>query len=281
MLEFLKRYIDEPALITIRNVLIIIIAGYIFLQLIALFVRRAIWKNLNKQTKFLINKAIVYTGILIIILLVLREMNVKITALLGAAGVLGIVIGIASQTSIGNVISGIFLISEKSFEIGDLIRVGDKMGTVYSIDLLSVKLKTLDNLLIRIPNQTIISSEVTNITRFPIRRMDIDVGVAYKEDLKKVMEILRNLAQNNPYCLSEPEPLILIKDFGESSINFLYGLWFEKSNYVTLRNSIIPEIKTAFEAEGIEIPFPHITLYTGEVTKPYPVQMRQESKNKN
>jgi small-conductance mechanosensitive channel len=150
------------------------------------------------------------------------------------------------------------------------------MGTVYSIDLLSVKLKTLDNLLIRIPNQTMISTEVTNITRFPIRRMDIDVGVAYKEDLKKVMEILRRLAIENPYCLNEPEPLILIKEFGESSINFLYGLWFEKSNYVTLRNSIIQEIKTVFEEEGIEIPFPHVTLYTGEATKSFPVEINQK-----
>jgi len=228
MFEFLLKYLEEPALIKIRNVLIIIIIGYALLQLIALFVRRVMWKNLDPQTKFIIHKAIIYTGIAIILLLVLRVLNLKITALLGAAGILGIVLGIASQTSIGNVISGIFLISEKSFEIGDLIRVDDKMGTVYSIDLLSVKLKTLDNLLIRIPNQTMISSEVTNITRFPIRRMDIDIGVAYKEDLKKVMGVLRKLAVNNPYCLDEPEPLILIKDFGESSINFLYGLWFEK-----------------------------------------------------
>ncbi len=280
MLEFLLRYFEEPTLLKVRNVLIIIVFGYTLLQLIALFVRRVMWKNLNPQTKFLINKTIVYTGIVIILLLVLRILNIKVTALLGAAGILGIVLGIASQTSIGNVISGIFLISEKSFEIGDLIRVGDKMGTVYSIDLLSVKLKTLDNLLIRIPNQTMISSEVTNITRFPIRRMDIDIGVAYKEDLKKVIGILRRLAVENPFCLDEPEPLILIKDFGESSINFLYGLWFEKSNYLTLRNSIMQEIKSTFEAEGVEIPFPHITLYTGEATKPFPVEMKPETKGK-
>ena len=280
MFDFLLKYLEMPTIIKIRNVLIIIIAGYIILQLVVLLVKRVLWRNLNPQTKFIINRVIIYTGIVIIFMLVLRALDVKIGALLGAAGILGIVLGIASQTSIGNIISGIFLISEKTFEIGDLIRVGDKMGTVYTIDLLSVKLKTLDNLLIRIPNQTMISSEVTNITRFPIRRMDIDIGVAYKEDLKKVIDILRQLATKNPYCLDEPEPLILIKEFGESSINFLYGLWFEKSNYVTLRNSIIQEIKTTFDAEGIEIPFPHITLYTGEATKPFPVRTSSDSKSK-
>lgn len=279
MHDFLLKYFEGTTIIKIRNALIIIIVGYSLLQFLAYIVRRTLSKKLSPQSKFLINKVIVYSGIVIILAMVLSTLKVNITALLGAAGVIGIVIGIASQTSIGNVISGIFLISEKTFEIGDLIRVDDKMGTVYSIDLLSVKLKTLDNLLIRIPNQTMISTEVTNITRFPIRRMDIDVGVAYKEDLGKVINTLRRLATENPYCLNEPEALILIKEFGESSINILYGLWFEKSNYVTLRNSIIQEIKTAFEAEGIEIPFPHITLYTGEVTKPFPLEVAKETKS--
>lgn len=275
MQEFLRKFFEEPTFITIRNIILIIIIGYPVLMLIAVLVRRSVAKNLNQQSKFILNRTILYLGITCLIFLILKELNIKLTALLGAAGVVGIVIGVASQTSIGNIISGVFLISEKSFEMGDLIRVGDKLGVVYSIDLLSVKLKTLDNLLIRIPNQTMISSDVTNITRFPIRRMDLTVGVAYKEDLKKVLEILKELSTNNSLCLDEPEPLILIKEFGESSINIVYGLWFEKSNYVKLRNSIIQEIKTTFEEEGIEIPFPHLSIYTGEATKPFPVQQKK------
>ena len=272
MFENLLKHMEEPTFIRIRNIVLIILIGYFIIHLSVILVRRALAKNLTQQTKFLVNRAIVYTGVVIIVLMIMNELNVKITAILGAAGIVGIVIGIASQTSIGNIIGGLFLISEKSFEMGDLIRVGDKLGVVYSIDLLSVKLKTLDNLLIRIPNQTMISTEVTNITRFPIRRMDIEVGVAYKEDLKKVMDILKRLARENPLCLDEPEPLILIKGYGESSIDFLFGIWFEKTNYVSLRNSILVEIKETFDKEGIEIPFPHRTIYTGEVTRPFPVK---------
>jgi small-conductance mechanosensitive channel len=278
MLTFLRRFFEEPTVISIRNIILIIIIGYLAILILNLAVRRLLWRNLSQQTKFIINRFILYTGFVIILILVLGQLNIKLAALLGAAGVLGIVLGIASQTSIGNIISGFFLISEKTFEIGDLIRVGDKLGTVYSIDLLSVKLKTLDNLLVRIPNQTLISTEVTNITRFPIRRMDIEIGVAYKEDLKKVMEILRQLALANPHCLDEPEPLIIIKDFADSSIVILFGLWFEKSNYVNLRNSIMQEIKSRFERDGIEIPFPHLSLYTGEATKPFPVEVKHKNK---
>jgi small-conductance mechanosensitive channel len=132
--------------------------------------------------------------IIIFTIINILELKDVFHTMLGAAGVLGIVLGIASQTSVGNIVSGLFLISEKPFEIGDLIRVGTTTGVVYSIDLLSIKLKTFDNLVIRIPNQSIITNEVTNITKFPIRRMNISVSVAYKEDLTKVEEVLKSIA---------------------------------------------------------------------------------------
>ena len=180
-----------------------------------------------------------------LILIIIAELKINVAPIFGAAGVIGIVVGIASQTSIGNIVSGFFLVSEKSFEIGDLIRIGDKLGTVYSIDLLSIKIKTLDNLLIRVPNQTVISTELINVTRFPIRRMDIDVSVAYKEDLGMVKSVLERIAKNNPLCLDEPEPLIIFKTFGASGVDILFGVWFEKDKFRDVKNSIFRD-KTSF-----------------------------------
>ena len=117
---------------------------------------------------------------------VLGELGVKLTALLGAAGIVGIAVGFASQTSVSNIISGLFLISEKPFAIGDVLKVGGTTGIIQSIDLLSIKIRTFDNLFVRIPNEKILSSEVTNITRFPIRRMDIVFQVDYGQDLARV-----------------------------------------------------------------------------------------------
>jgi small-conductance mechanosensitive channel len=277
-MDTINSFIDNEHFIQFRNVVLTIVIGYIIIHLLVFFVKRFFWKRMTNQWKMLINKGIIYTGVIIILFMVLDYSGVKLKPLLGAAGILGVIVGFASQTSVGNIISGIFLVTEKSFEVGDLIRVGDKTGLVYSIDLLSMKLKTLDNLLIRIPNQTLISTEITNITRFPIRRMDINIGVAYKEDLKKVMGILHRLALDNKAVLDEPEPLILLQNFGESSIDILFGLWFEKTNYLNVRNSIIIEIKEAFDKEGIEIPFPHRTIYVGEETKPFPVSVEKEEK---
>ena len=272
-LDFFSSYFNPQTLDKVIHIIVLLAIGLGTIHGLAFFVRRSVTYRLSRQSKMIVNRIIIYPGYIILVMITLHELKFDITALFGAAGVMGIVIGVASQTSIGNIISGFFLVSEKSFELGDIIRIGDKTGTVYSIDLLSIKIRTYDNLLIRIPNQTVISTEVVNITKFPIRRMDIAVGVAYKEDLRKVFGLLQEIARKNPLCLDEPEPLILLQGFGNSSIDILFAIWFEKNNYKDLKNSIIIEIKETFDREGIEIPFPHLSLYAGEATKKFPVDL--------
>jgi small-conductance mechanosensitive channel len=270
----LEKYINPATIEKFIRIVFILIIGVSSIQLIALMLRRSLRKQLSRQRMMLITRTVVYTGYTGLVLIVVKEFNYDLTALFGAAGVVGIVIGVASQTSIGNIISGLFLVGEKSFEIGDVVKIGDKTGTVYSIDLLSIKIKTFDNLLIRIPNQSVISSELTNVTRFPIRRLDFLIGVAYKEDLRKVKAVLESVARNNPLCLEEPEPYILFQTFGDSSINITFGVWFEKANYSAVKNSVFIEIKEAFDREGIEIPFPHVSIYAGEASKPISVKLQ-------
>ena len=258
------------------RIVFILIIGSGSIHLISFLIKRSLHKQLSRQSMMLVIRTIVYTGYTGLVLIVMRELNYDLTALFGAAGVVGIVIGVASQTSIGNIISGLFLVSEKSFELGDVVRIGDKSGTVYSIDLLSIKVKTFDNLLIRIPNQTVISSEVTNVTKFPIRRLDFQIGVAYKEDLKKVKAVLESVARKNPLCLEEPEPVFILQSFGSSSIDLIFGVWFEKANFMAVKNSVFIEIKEAFDQEGIEIPFPHVSVYAGEASKPITVKLQEK-----
>ena len=99
------------------------------------------------------------------------------------------------------------------------------------------------------------------------------VGVAYKEDIERVIAVLKDVADKNPLCLDEPEPLVVFNGFGDSSINFTFGVWVVSGHYVDLRNTIAHDVKTRFDKEGIEIPFPHRTLYAGAVTSPMPVRM--------
>jgi small-conductance mechanosensitive channel len=252
-------------------VLIVIAAGLILTRILLAITGRLTRKYLSQQYAMLIRKAIQYTAWVAILFVVLSLLGLKIGALLGAAGIVGIAIGFASQTSVSNLISGLFLISEKPFEIGDVIKVGGTSGVIHSIDLLSVKIITFDNQYIRIPNGTLLNSELTNVTRHPIRRMDINLSVAYSTDINRLRTVLAEIAAGNPLCLDEPEPLILMKDFGESGLDFLFGIWFHKTDFLKLKNSIMQSILERFAAEGIEIPFPHLSLYTGSNTGPLPL----------
>jgi small-conductance mechanosensitive channel len=247
-------------------------------------VGRATAKKLSAQSAMLAKKTVLYFGIIVIVVAVFQQTGYELTALIGAAGVAGIAIGFASQTSLSNIISGIFLISEKPFQVGDIIKVGETKGTILSIDLLSVKLRTFDNQLVRMPNETLIKEKVTNITRFPIRRVDLNIGVAYKEDPRRVRDILLDIADKNSHCLDEPEPLFRSLNFGDSALEFLFAVWCVKSDYLKVNTDMMLEIKVRFDAEGIEIPFPHRTLYTGSATGPLPIYLvdkQQEQAPKN
>jgi small-conductance mechanosensitive channel len=207
----------------------------------------------------------------------LGELGFDTTILVAFAGILAIAIGFASQTSISNLISGLFLIGERPFEVDDLIQIGNTTGFVMSIDLLSVKLRQYDNVFVRVPNETILNSEVKTLTRYPIRRIDLAVGVAYKEDLAKVRQVLFQVTENNPLCLTEPEPLFRFKGFGDSSLDIQLSVWVRREEFLELKTDLQLEIKEAFDQAGIEIPYPHRTLYTGSVTDPFPISIVSES----
>jgi len=256
----------------LTRALLLLLVGAITAKLISSTVARIVEKKIDSHRAMMMKRGIYYLIFLLFLFSAFHEIGFNLSVLLGAAGILTVAVGFASQTSASNLISGLFLMVERPFTVGDIIRVGSTTGEVLSIDLLSVKLRTFDNLFVRLPNESLIKSEVTTVTRFPIRRLDILVGVAYKEDLKRVREVLNAVAEINPLSLEEPKPLYIFQGFGDSSLDIQFSLWTKKENYLELKNSIHEEIKNAFDEHNIEIPFPHRTIYTGSVTEPFPIK---------
>lgn len=263
----------QEMLLSLARVGILLLVALPLLTVSTKWIRSYGSKKLSPQQGMVLSKMIYYGGMIVIVFAVLGEFGFKLSHLLGAAGIIGIGVGFASQTSASNIISGFFLMAEKPFEVDDIITVQGTTGVVLSIDMLSVKLRTFDNKYIRIPNETLIKSEMTNITRFPVRRVDVPVGVAYKEDIGRVRKILLDVAQKNPLCLIDPQPLVIFNGFGSSSLDMTLLAWVAKADWLNLKNSIYEEIKVRFDEEGIEIPFPHVSLYAGSVTEPMPVRM--------
>ncbi|MFT5128896.1 MAG: small-conductance mechanosensitive channel [Rhodothermales bacterium] len=273
MSETIAGIIDSDLLFNSLRAGLIAILGFVFLRYFSRFIVRLIGDSFSQQIRMIVDKMIVYLGTLLILLVVMHNLGFKLTALLGTAGILGVAIGFASQTSLSNVISGLFMMGEKAFEAGDLIQVGELSGYVMSIDLLSVKLRTLDNKLVRVPNESLLKESVVNFTRFSIRRWDNTIGVAYKEDITHVIAVIRDVVDKNRFCLDEPEPVIFLANFADSACEIFVGVWFERVNFLEIRASFLPDIKARFDAEGIEIPFPHRTIYTGSATTPMPLRL--------
>ncbi|MFW6256065.1 MAG: mechanosensitive ion channel family protein [Candidatus Sumerlaeota bacterium] len=276
IIERLGIWQENPIVVKTLHVFLLILALPLSYT-ISRIVQKIVSKKHSAQFSSLTGKAIFYSACVYVFLSLLHVLEFNLGPILGAAGILGVAIGFASQTSLSNIISGLFLISEKPFVIGDLIEVSGTRGIIMNIDLLSVKLRTFDNRLIRIPNEKLLKENITNVTRYPIRRMDFNIGVAYKEDTERVREILLDIARKNILVLDEPEPFFLFREYGESALLYLFGVWFAAADFVEVHNQMLIEIKKRFDEEGIEIPFPHRTIYTGAATRPFPVHMEGAS----
>lgn len=260
-------------LASLFRAVLLIIAGIVLARVISGALVRAFRKSLDNHRSMLLRRGSYYLILTLFLATALFELGFNLSVLLGTAGILTVAIGFASQTSMSNLISGLFLVGERPFLVGDIIQIGTTVGQVLSIDLLSVKLRKFDNTFVRIPNELIIESEVMTLTKFPIRRIDLQLGVAYKEDIDRVREILFEVAERDPLVLEEPQPLYIFRGFGDSSLNIQFSIWVQRDNFLEVRNRIQEEIKRVFDAAGVEIPFPHRTLYTGAVTDPFPVQI--------
>ena len=252
---------------------LILILGFPVVLGLSRALRRWVASVDSEQRGMIAGKLFFYAGGAVLVVWFLDELGFGIAPLLGAAGIMGIALGFAAQTSVSNIISGFFLMAEQPFMVDDIIQIGTTVGRVESIDMLSVKLRTFDNKFVRIPNESIIKTEVTNITRYPIRRVDVAVGVAYRENVERVRRVLLEVAKANPLCLMEPEPVVLFDAYGESALNFSFRVWATRENWLELKNTIHEDIKERFDEEGIEIPFPHRTLYVGSATEPFPIRI--------
>lgn len=251
----------------------LMLLGLVLASLAARSISRFMAQRSTRHHTVMVRRLVFYGIVLLFAVAALREAGFSLDVVLGAAGILTVAIGFASQTSASNMISGLFLLVEKPFEIGDVIEVDATIGEVVGIDMLSVKLRTPDNLYVRIPNETLIKTRVVNRSRFPIRRLDLTVGIAYAEDVERVEALLLRLAEKNPVCLEEPKPFVLVTAFGPSSVDLQFSFWVPKDKVLDGRSSIMVAIKKALDRENIEIPFPHTSVYAGSHSEPFRVQL--------
>lgn len=249
----------ERTMMLVRAV-VTLAAGLLFSRLVSGWIGRFLEKEGRPQQALAARRVTFYAMIALVLVMSLHELGFHLGVLFGAAGILTVALGFASQTSASNLISGLFLIAERSFVVGDTIQINEHTGEILSIDLLSVKLRTFDNTLVRVPNEEIIKSRVRNLTHFPIRRSDSVILVAYDSDLEAVRGVFEETAASLPNCLADPAPQFFVKRFAESGVEVQLSAWSRREGFVEFENRFREEILEALRRAEIEVPFPQLVV---------------------
>ena len=262
MSTILKTYFTDDLIRKIITTILGLIVFTVIYLIINRILKRVTKQKLKPQTATILQKVFKYLYYTMAVIYILGIFDIKVTALFGAAGIAGVAIGFAAQTSFSNIISGFFVLTEHSLKIGDYITVDDVSGTVDSIDMLSIKLKTPDHQMVRIPNETILKANLHNTSYFPTRRLNVTVSVSYNTDLQFALDTLATVPAKCPLVLTDPAPIIFYDSFGDSGINLILGVWLNNSDLIAVKNQVFIAIKKTFDDAGIEIPFPQIDVHT-------------------
>lgn len=254
-LKWIKSFITWDNILKVIGGILIVIISWIIYRLILRTVRKVKSEKMNQHRQQMLSRFLKYVFYVVVILEVLSLFGIKLSALLGAAGIAGVAIGFAAQTSVSNLISGLFVLTEGSIKIGDVVTVDGITGFVDEINLLSVKIHTYDNQMVRIPNSTIINSNLTNISYHSKRRITIGVSVDYSTDMKTALEALKKAPGLCPTVIEDPAPAVWFDGFAASGINLTVAAWFKSSDFLQTKNDLYIAIKQVLDEAGITIPF--------------------------
>ena len=268
MLENLQAWIQDPNHIRVlMRIAVLGIGGFSMTHVVVRLLERRLLPHIGSPVAGLLAKTIRYLLYTLVLAAILGELGFKLAAILGtvlgAAGVAGVAIGFAAQTSLSNLISGLFIVWERPFKPGDVIEVDSVTGVVHSITFMATSLRTADNRIVRIPNEALIKGRIMNHTRLPVRRVDLNISVASQTDARRVMKLLAEIAAAHPKCLREPKPDVIFKGLGAGSLDFLIGAWTKPEDMVVLQNDLLCAVQQRFEAEGIALPGPQLVLAPG------------------
>lgn len=239
--------------------LIVFAVGYLITRVVQHLVVQAVRRTPGGLTvEHALSRVIAIVGITLALLTALSTMGVDIGALIAALGLTSLAIGLALKDTIENAITGVLLLIQRPFKVGDVIKVSDVTGTVADVAIRTTNIKTIDGLHVLIPNRHVYNEIITNWTYYPQRRITMTIGVAYDTDLAQAYRVLSEAVAATPGVLAEPALLVTFEGFDESSIRLVFRFWIEwrTTNPVTIQTQLTQVIVDVARREGINIPSP-------------------------
>ena len=237
----------------------LLVGGYLLARLTARAIRTRLEhvRGFDQTLTPIMAQTANYAIIIITIVLVLSNFGIETTSIIAVLGAAGLAIGLALQGTLQNVAAGIMLLIIRPFRRGDYIEAGSAQGTVEEIGLFMTRLRTAQGLFVAVPNSMIWSNMITNYSRLPTRRLDLQIGISYDADLHEAREVILNLLKADERVHQTPAPLVVVRALGESSVDLELRVWTNRQDYWDFTFDITRDVKLALDKAGISIPYPH------------------------
>lgn len=219
--------------------------------------------ELNASIEQLLKNMILVIILVLTTASVLAQFGFDIVSLVAGLGIVGLAVGFAAQSTLANFIAGITILIEQSFQVGDWIRLGDKEGRVVKISLRATQILDRDNIIIIIPNATVASSEVVNLTSKKMIRFDVKARIALEADISQARSIIVKTLAKDEVVLKHPAPMATVAEVGESGVYFIVRFWvapLSVARIPIIKENINEKIKRALDEAGIKAPYPHMRL---------------------
>jgi small conductance mechanosensitive channel len=191
------------------------------------------------------------------LLIALSQLGIEVAPMLTGLGIAGFVLGFALQDTLGNFAAGVMVLLYRPYDVGDMIDcAAGVFGTVSHMSLVSTTILTIDNKTLIVPNSKIWGDVITNVSAQAIRRVDLEFGIGYGDDIPHAEEVLWSIIKDHPKVLEDPEPAVKVHSLGDSSVNFVVRPWVASDDYWDVYWDLTREVKLRFDREGVSIPFP-------------------------
>lgn len=245
-------------MIGIAGAFAVLVIGMVVAGLVARWVERALTRSPRFDptvANFLAN-VVRYALWALVLVTVLAQFGVETTSILAALGGMALAIGLALQGTLSNVASGVMILVQKPFRVGEAINVGSITAVVQNIGLFTTELKQFDGLFVMIPNAELWNQPIVNFHRHPTRRVELIVGIDYNDSMAQAREELLALAAADERVLDDPEPVTFVNSLDDSSVGIGLRVWCATGDYMPVAWDLTEKAKARFDDVGITIPFP-------------------------
>ena len=260
-LQFLLGAVGQVVLAAIILILGFLVAGFVRKRIMGMTDRS---RHIDKTMGGFLANVARYAILALTLIFVLQQFGFQTASLVALLGAAGLAIGLALQGVLGGVASGVMLVVFRPIKLGDFVEVNGHSGTVKDISIFTTELATLDNVQIIIPNTEVWSNTIKNYSVYTTRRAEWIFGVSYDADLRAAEAIIRDTIFSDPRSLPEPAPFLQVNNLGDFSVDFLVRCWVSSADYFQYQADMKRAVKEAFDANGIDIPFPTRTVLRAE-----------------